>query len=277
MSQYFADVSASKESQFFNTPHEVKDTEIIKALRLRAHENAKDYSCRIDLGKALSFQLRYREAIEAYTQAIELKPDDPQGYRSRAPRYLSTLQLDKALLDYQHCNALMPHSLEVIYRLGITEYLRANYEGAIELLALAMQLVRDGEMQIAILYWHTMSCYRMGNTALADSFIKEHFCEEMGVGHHTAYLNAIKVCGGISEMDNIVSQLDTEADDLEYVTAMYGVCLWLETAGKAEYAESLRKKLLLRDRFWPCFAYLAAYNDAAADAAKGEPNCITEV
>ena len=83
----------------------------------------------------------------------------------------------------------------------------------------------------------------------------------MYVGHHTAYEKAMRVAAGAVPMEDMLAELDAEPDDLQFAMTAYGLCALLETHGEIEKADALREKLLVRDGFWFCFSYLAAYTD----------------
>ena len=59
----------------------------------------------------------------------------------------------------------------------------------------------------------------------------------------------------------MLAELDTEEDDLEFAMMAYGLCVLLEAHSETEKDDALRQKLLVRDGFWFCFSYLAAYSD----------------
>ena len=71
MGKYFADVHASHESQFLNCPHGLADTDEILACR----KKPQTYENLLELADALCWQLRFREAIDALTQAVKLEPN----------------------------------------------------------------------------------------------------------------------------------------------------------------------------------------------------------
>ena len=75
MGKYFDDAHALWGSQLLEQPVEVTDSEDIAAAR----KKASDYESCMVLGKALSRQLRYREASEAFGRALEFRPDDPDA------------------------------------------------------------------------------------------------------------------------------------------------------------------------------------------------------
>ena len=112
-------------------------------------------------------------------------------------------------------------------------------------------------MGIAIIYWHTISSYRM--RAHPELLGKYHI--GMKVGHHTAYEKAVRVFAGAISTTNALADLELELEDLEYAITMYGLCRYLLHSGQTETYKRYIMQLIKRDGFWPCYAYLAAWND----------------
>ena len=127
MGKYFADVHASYKSQFENLPHGLTDTDEILACRTKL----QTYETLLELADALCWQLRFREAIDALTQAIALEPERMEAYCKRGPKYLDTLQFERALADYTRCEQTDGVSVESRYRVGMAHYLMRKYDDAI--------------------------------------------------------------------------------------------------------------------------------------------------
>ena len=72
----------------------------------------------------------------------------------------------------------------------------------------------------------------------------------------------IRTVLGSMELDEMLSELEAEPEDLQYAMAAYGLMVLLESRGEQARAAALRGKILRRDGFWYCFSYLAAYSDA---------------
>ena len=260
MGKYFADVHASYKSQFENLPHGLTDTDEILACRTKL----QTYETLLELADALCWQLRFREAIDALTQAIALEPERMEAYCKRGPKYLDTLQFERALADYTRCEQTDGVSVESRYRVGMAHYLMRKYDDAIrtftDSLAIAPQ---DDDMYIADVYWLVLSQLRAEKADEAQKTLKQHYRPDMYVGHHTAYEKAMRVAAGFAELDEMLSELEAEPEDLQYAMAAYGLMVLLESRGEQARAEALRGKILRRDGFWYCFSYLAAYSDAA--------------
>ena len=258
MGKYFADVHASHESQLQNLPHGLADTDEILACRAKP----QTYETLLELADALCWQLRFREAIDALTQAVKLEPERMEAYRKRGPKYLDTLQFERALADYTHCEQADGMSIESRYRIGMAQYMLQNYDAATAAFAGSLAIApQDDDMYIADVYWLVLSQLRAEKADEAQKTLKQHYRPDMYVGHHTAYEKAMRVAAGFAPMEDMLAELDAEPDDLQFAMTAYGLCVLLETHGETEKADALREKLLKRDGFWFCFSYLAAYSD----------------
>lgn len=248
MGEFFADIHAGPMSQLGNGPHGLSDTAAVAALR-----GADTYDDLLALGKALCYQLRYREAVEVYTRAIALDPGDIRGYRQRAARYLTTLRPKLAEADFLRCRALGGEALDISYRLGLCRYYAGEQALAMEELERCWPLC-DDEMGIAVIFWHTLSAWRAGKR---PTLLEDHYRPGMQAGHHTAYALAMSAAAGEIPLAAAMARLEREGEDLDFSILGYGLA-WLLTPPERE---ALLRKVLERDGFWIGYAYLAAWND----------------
>ena len=181
-----------------------------------------------------------------------MEPENLPLLRLRAGRYLTTLQSNPAIADFEKCLSLGAEKLDSLYRIGLAYYYVGRYAQAMEAFENCMPLC-DEEMGIAVLYWHTLSAAR---TEKAPTLLN-NYRPDMAVGHHTAYEKAMQVWSGITPLSAMLQMLEREEDDLEYGITLYGLLLHPDCAER----ERLSKVLLRRDGFWPSFAYLAAWKD----------------
>lgn len=259
MGEYFDDIHALKGSQLEGQPCEILDTPEIISLR----EKAADYDGLNALAAALRHSLRYREIPEIASRMISLSPKEAAPWRLRAGAYLSTLQYDKALWDFLQCLALGGDRQDIYYRLGICRYFQGDYLNATVHFEDTFFLSGD-EMGIAAIYWHTLSAARGGLPQMLLPFYRS----DMNVGHHTAYEKAVSVWAGARSLQEVLNELTSEPDDLEYVISAYGLAVYLETHGDHEEHLKLTDSILKRDTYWSALSYLAAYND---DKKRGVP------
>ena len=244
----FDALHAGIESQILNLPAGIPDFEAVTQAKALPDSIEKFLA----LGKAFSRQLRYREAIDAYTEGLKLEPENLPLLRLRAGRYLTTLQSNPAIADFEKSMSLGAERLDCLYRIGLAHYYAGRYAQALETFENCMPLC-DEEMGIAVLYWHTLSAVH----AEKASTLLKYYRPDMAVGHHTAYEKAMRVWSGTTPLAAALEMLEREEDDLEYGITLYGLLWHPDCAEKAR----LSKVLLRRDGFWPSFAYLAAWND----------------
>lgn len=252
MGKYFDDIHASWQSQLAGAAAEIDDSEAVCAAR-EAAVTAEGLSA---LGDALTKQLRYREAADAYSAALKLKPDDLSLLRRRAGRYISTLQCEKALNDLKECMTLGSDRLDILYRTGLCRYFMNQYADARETFKECIDLC-DDEMGIAVIYWHTLCSYRV---ELPSELLKIYRAD-MAVGHHTAYEKAVSVFAGARSFDVVCEESLSESDDLESVITLYGLRGYALFCKRDHCAAQIMAQILPRDGFWPSYAYLAAWND----------------
>ena len=88
-----------------------------------------------------------------------------------------------------------------------------------------------------------------------------HYHKNMAVGHHTAYEKAISVCSGQHQAEKLFYELGCERNDIEYVIAAYGLGMFLRHFGEHEIGTLLISGIISRESFWPCYSYLAAWQD----------------
>lgn len=198
----------------------------------------------------------YREAAEAFSLALRIKPDDLEALRLRAGRYLSTLQTGKAYADLLRCLTLGGDALDIKYRLGLSDYFAGNFSRAMQHFEACMPLA-DDEMGIAVIYWHTLCAYRC--VASAGLLAAYHTGTE--VGHHFAYEKAVRVFSKSCAANDMLEELDSESEDLHYTITAYGLSLFLRQTGREAEGGILFENVIERNSFWPCYAYLAAWND----------------
>ena len=253
MKAYFAEFHAKPDWELGGGPDLPEDTPEVASLR-----HSESYEDRIRLGNALCWQLRSRQAAEAYTSAIELDPRRLEGYRKRAGRYICTLRPESAMEDLGRCMDLGGDAMDLTYRMGLCHYYLGQYPQAMEQMEACYPLC-DDEMGIAAIFWHTLSAWRCGRQPV---LLEEHYRPGMQVGHHTGYDLVMGVAAGQRDLAELDRAIQTEPRDLEYSILAYGRIAMLMLRGQQEQAQALRYQLLRRDGFWISYAYIAAWNDA---------------
>ena len=221
-----------------------------------ARAKADCYEGYLELGNALVRQFRYHEAIEAFTLAVNEKPEELRPLRLRAARYLTTLQLVNAAADFKKCLELGGEELDVKYRLGLCAYYSADYVLAMDYFEQCEPIAEDS-MKIAAIYWHSIAAFRCGEAPK----LLDKYHVGMNVGHHIGYEKCSGVYSGAYLFENILRETEEIESDLDYAILAYGLAEYMLCTGNKEQGMELLRKIIKREGFWPCFAYLAAWND----------------
>ena len=137
----FDALHAGIESQILNLPAGIPDSEAVT----QANALPDSIEKFLALGKAFSRQLRYRETIDAYTEGLKLESENLPLLRLRAGRYLTTLQSNPAIADFEKCLSLGVERLDCLYRIGLAHYYAGRYAQALETFENCMSLC-DGEI-----------------------------------------------------------------------------------------------------------------------------------
>lgn len=237
---------ATLESQLNNEPCEIEDTEEMFWLR-----ESDDCQSKIKLGNALAAQYRFRDAIDAYRRAYNIKSDNPTISLCLAGSYLTLFMFDEAKKAYDNARKAGASEKALAYPLGILSYLSGDYSEAADFFTKCLPC--DGEMKIAIIYWHTLAAYK-GN--FSASLLSE-YSETMEVGHHTAYKQAVSVfAGNIS-----IAEVTPVNGDLNNSILKYGLSIYAKHLGDLQLSKQMLDETLSCKSMWPNVSYLAAYHD----------------
>lgn len=240
---------ASLESQLGNAPCTVEDTEEMFWLR-----ESDDFQSQVALGNALAGQYRFRDAIAVYRSALRIRNDDQTVFNRLASSYLTIRCFPKAKACYERALQLGADPKAISFPMGVWHYLKSEYFAAAERFAACLPC--EDEMAIAVIYWHTLSRYRIGE----EAELLSAYHQEMDVGHHTAYQLAVSVFCGDVPWEDAAAKAEQNPGDLNAVIALYGICGYLHAVGQPEKSTALLQHLLARSSCWPCISYLAAWN-----------------
>ena len=264
MAEFFDDIHSTYKSELGGEPLFIEDSPAVS----KAKMELKDSSSYIALGKAYAKQLRYHEAISAYTKALELSPDSYEAHRLRGGRYLTTLSTEEANQDLKWCllnielsaadgKEVDKKKTDVLYLLGLSSFYSEDYEKAVDYFERAIEY-SDDEMGIAIIYRHTIASSRISRPL---SLLEKRYNTSMKIGHHTAYDSVMRVWCGLSSPDKLLQQIEKDKNDLEYSMVVYGLSNYYRWKGEEKISRKLLLKVLSRDSFWISFAFIGAWND----------------
>lgn len=241
-----------------------------------------DADALIWLGRRAAYLGRYREALDVFSQGLELHPEDARLHRHRGHRHITLRQLDAAVADLSRAAELtegapdevepdgMPNAagiptstlqFNIWYHLGLAHYLKGDFAAAAEAYARCAAVSVHPDSKVATAYWQVMTLKRLGRTAEADAILSG-IAPGMEVIESGGYLDLLLLHKGERSVQDLLGPEGSDAT-LESTTAGYGVGAWLllqaDTAGAVDV---FRRVLAGRDQ-WAAFGYIAAEAELA--------------
>lgn len=247
----FEDVRSTAEAELAGKNIYVGDSAAVA----EARKNASSPEGLIVLGDALANQMRYREALECYTKAYGLDPKT-EYLRKMAGKELSLIMTGPARDHLMECLEAGWDIGDVYYQLALCDYFEGKYASARKSFAKMLNLYND-EMGIAVIYWHTMASFKLGE----EPVLLEKVRDDMDIGHHTAYFGAMQTAKGKMTPEELYERIAAEDYDVDYGIMLYGLREYLASAGDRSRYEEFTSSILERDSWWITFAYLACWKE----------------
>ena len=238
------------------------------------------------MGRRTAYLGEYREAIDIYTHAISLHPDDARLYRHRGHRYLTVREPVNAIADFRRAVELIegtedqvePDGLpnaqntptstlhfNIWYHLGLAHYLLGDFEAAAEAYRSCMDVSVHPDSVVATSYWLYLTLRRLGRTAEAEAVLAD-IREDLEIIESTAYLDLLLLYKGERTLEDLVGPSGADAT-LQSTTTAYGLGAWHLVEGRVGEAEAAFRRILEGRSQWAAFGYMAA----EAELARGLP------
>lgn len=217
---------------------------------------------------------QYRQAMELYSRAIELAPDDWRPYRYRGHRHISIRQFADAVTDLEMARDLAPLNWDVAYHLGLAYYLAGRFPEAAKEYLRCLDLAdseeaaqahseefrscsengRDPDSRVAMTEWAVRAALRAGLQEVASELL-DGVPVDLEIGENLPYYHDLLFYKGEMTAD----QLLNPGPDAPYrrETVGYGVANWFIVQGDSAQAIQLLEELV-EDPWWPGFGRIAA-------------------
>jgi len=268
-------------------PTLAEDVEANHLARFREAEGAletdpEDVDALIWMGRRTAYLGRYRDAIDIYSYALTLHPDDARLYRHRGHRYVTVRELDNAIVDFRRAVELtrdrpdevepdgQPNALgiptstlqfNIWYHLGLAYYLKGNFEAAADAYASCAAVSVHPDSKVATAYWRVMTLKRLGRTAEAEAVLAG-ISPDADVIESGGYLDLLLLHKGERTAEDLIGPAGGDAT-LESTTAGYGVGMWYLLGGDDDEARRIFTRVLSGRDQWAAFGYLAAESELA--------------
>ena len=246
-----------------------------------------DVDALIWMGRRTAYLGQYRAAIDIYSHALTLHPDDARLYRHRGHRYLTVREPQNAIADFERAVALTEGTPDVIepdglpnamntptstlqfniwYHLALAHYVQGHLEAALAAQRACLEVSAHPDSVVATSYWLYMTLRRLGMDQEAAELL-DGITEDMEIIESTAYLNLLLLFKGERSLEDLVGPAGDGAT-LQSTTTAYGLGVWHLLAGRTAEAHAMWENMLTGRNQWAAFGYIAAEGELARSAVR---------
>lgn len=243
---------------------------------LTYNSNPMNADFTIWLGRRLAYLGDYKAAIGIFSEGILKFPDDARFYRHRGHRFISTRQLDSAIVDFEKAVELIQGTQDVIepdgipnklnqpvsslhtniyYHLGLAYYLQDDLENALSAFQDCLLASKNDDNIVSASHWLYMILRRLNRVEEANQLL-EHITANMTIIENDAYHKLLLFYKG--EIDENDLDANTSLGSSEAV--QYGIANWHHYNGEIETAKAMYE-YLIKNGNWAGFGYIAAEAD----------------
>jgi tetratricopeptide (TPR) repeat protein len=249
--------------------------------------NPDDADALIWMGRRTAYLGRYQDAIDIFSHALTLHPDDPRIYRHRGHRYITVRELGPAIEDLRHAADLaegQPDEVEpdglpnarniptstlhfnIRYHLGLAYYLRGDFPAAADAYRTCLSVARHPDSEVAASYWLYLTLRRLHREDEARR-VADDVRDDMDIIESGGYLDLLSLFKGRRTPEELMGPPGSEAT-LESTTTAYGVGMWYLLEGREEEARRTFQRILAARDQWAAFGYIAAEAELAGLGAR---------
>lgn len=224
--------------------------------------------------RARDVALQFHAAIDVYTRALTVAPDDVRVLRFRGHRYISVRDFDRAAADLQRAADLAPSSFDATYHLGLAHYLRGDFAAAVRAYRSCLDYsgaagpLPDGwrsctttkatpNDRVAVSDWLYRALRRAGRDDEARALAAD-IGEGLKVGENEAYYTALRFYRGA--IDEAGAMTPATKNENRLVTVGYGVATFHLANGDTSRACALLQRIAAEPN-WNAFGVIAAEVD----------------
>jgi Flp pilus assembly protein TadD len=233
------------------------DTGTIARAQAALGADPRNVQLHIQLGVAQSGARQFREAIETFTKALAIAPNDPMLYRWRGHRYLSVREFSRARADLERGFALDSTNYGVLYHLGVVRFANGEFDTAADAFRRASRRAPDAGELSGSVDWLWMSLSRAGRKAEAKTMLDQHL-DTIPAGN--AYTRRLQLYRGEITPEQVFTAADTA--DVQVATLAYGLGNWYLVQGDTLRARQLFARSVASGG-WPGFGFIVSEQELA--------------
>lgn len=242
----------------------------------------EDVDSLIWMGRRTAYLGRYREAIDIYTHALTMHPDEARLYRHRAHRFITVREPDHAIADFERAAELtsgLPDEVEpdglpnaqniptgtlqfnIFYHLGLAHYLKGDLAAALDAYRSCLGVSVHPDSVVATSYWLYMTLMRLGLEDEARQVLAD-IDEDMGIIESTAYLDLLLLFKGERTLEQLLGPDGSEVT-LQSTTMAYGLGVFHMLNGRDAEAYATFERIRTGVNQWAAFGFVAAEAELA--------------
>ncbi|MFA1822750.1 tetratricopeptide repeat protein [Virgibacillus oceani] len=242
---------------WLNTDSSVSRTEEYRNIENKIEKDKFSADLRVEKGLELCKSMLFKEAIDAYSEAISLDPFHALAYRHRGHRYLSIRMYNEAAADFELSSRLDPTNWDTWYHLGLSYYLLREFDRAEWVYKICHDMTNTDELFVAIADWYWMTLMQNGKTETAEKLLS-NVSTEMDAGPNTSYYRRLLMYKSLIDPEELIQYDGAKLPDLELATQGYGLGFYYLVQGDSKKGKETFQNIIEKSSLWSAFGYLAA-------------------
>jgi tetratricopeptide (TPR) repeat protein len=211
----------------------------------------------IELGVAQAGARQMQEAVQTFTRALAIAPNDPMLYRWRGHRNLSVRQFDRAMADLTRGYGLDSTNYGILYHLGVLRFIRGDFNAAADAFARAQPRAPDAGELAGSTDWLWMSLQRAGRGGEAEAMLARR---PDSLATTAAYAKRLRMYRGELAPESLIAPSDT--GDVDVATLAFGLGNWYLVHGDTMRARAQFQRSIASGG-WPAFGFIASEAELA--------------
>lgn len=230
-------------------------------------------------GRRLSYLGLYRQATHIFSIGLNLYPHSYHLFRHRGEQYIRMRMFNEAIEDLQQAafyavqapNATEPDGIpnrlnrpltndkyNIWYYLGISYYLKGNYDKAISAFKKCLTFCNNDDLKVAATDWFYMTYRKIGNTGAANELLNG-ITRKMVIVENYSFHQHLLMYKGIYLPEMLIDKAHREDDSLD-PNLGYGVGNFFLYSGNVPKAREIFDKIMHNPQ-WDALGFVASEAD----------------
>ena len=211
----------------------------------------------IDVGVAQAGARQMQEAVQTFTRALAVAPNDPMLYRWRGHRNLSVRNFDASMADLTRGYALDSLNYGTLYHLGVLRFVRGDFNGAADAFRRAQPRAPDAGELAGSTDWLWMSLQRAGRGPEAAAMLARR---PDSLTTTVAYARRLRMYRGEVAPEALITPADT--GDVDLATLSFGLGNYYLVKGDTARARTQFQRSIASGG-WPAFGFIVSEAELA--------------